>query len=226
MSYTPSQQVLERYADVLVNFALGGGAGVKRGDVVRIVAHEAAKPLYVELHRAVWRAGAHAIGAATCPTTTAASTSRATSTSSRATSRSTSSPATYMRGLVDQMDHQVAVHQRQRHARARGHRPGADHAPRPLDEAVPWTGAREKENAGRFTLDARPLRHARRWRPRRGSREEEYWQQIIERLLPRRGGPDRALARGERRRSATTSSGSTRCRSTACTSSARTSTCA
>ena len=62
MSYTPSQQVLERYANVLVNFALGGGAGVKPGDVVRIAAHEAAKPLYVELHRAVWRAGAHAIG--------------------------------------------------------------------------------------------------------------------------------------------------------------------
>ena len=58
MAYTPSQQVLERYADVLINFALGGGAGIKRGDVVRIVAHEAAKPLYVELHRAVWRAGA------------------------------------------------------------------------------------------------------------------------------------------------------------------------
>ena len=62
MSYTPSQQVLERYANVLVNFALGGGAGVKPGDVVRIAAHDAAKPLYVELHRAVWRAGAHAIG--------------------------------------------------------------------------------------------------------------------------------------------------------------------
>ena len=45
-----------------INFALGGGAGIKRGDVVRIAAHEAAKPLYVELHRAVWRAGAHAIG--------------------------------------------------------------------------------------------------------------------------------------------------------------------
>ena len=31
MSFTPSQQVLERYADVLINFALGGGAGIKAG---------------------------------------------------------------------------------------------------------------------------------------------------------------------------------------------------
>src|SRR5580704_4504726 len=62
MSYTPPQQVLERYADVLVNFALGGGTGIAAGDVVRIVAREAARPLYIELHRAVWRAGAHAIG--------------------------------------------------------------------------------------------------------------------------------------------------------------------
>jgi len=62
MSFRPSQAVLQRYADVLVNFALGGGAGVKPGEVIRVTAHEVAKPLYVELHRAVWRAGAHTIG--------------------------------------------------------------------------------------------------------------------------------------------------------------------
>ena len=63
MSYTPSKQVLERYADVLVNFALGGGAGIAPGDVVRIASEESGKPLYAELHRAVWRAGGHTIGA-------------------------------------------------------------------------------------------------------------------------------------------------------------------
>jgi hypothetical protein len=60
--FTPPQAILERYADVLINFALGGGSGIEQGDVVRIVAHESAKPLYVELHRAVWRSGGHAIG--------------------------------------------------------------------------------------------------------------------------------------------------------------------
>lgn len=60
--YTPSQKILENYANVLVWFALGGGKGIKRGDVVRIVCPEAAKPLYRELRLAVTRAGGHIIG--------------------------------------------------------------------------------------------------------------------------------------------------------------------
>ena len=44
MSYTPPKDVLERYASVLVDFALGGGGGIERGDVVRITAPEGAKP--------------------------------------------------------------------------------------------------------------------------------------------------------------------------------------
>ena len=63
MTYVPPQQILERYARVLVNFALGGGSGIKRGDVVRIVAPECAQPLYAELNRAVWRAGGHVLAA-------------------------------------------------------------------------------------------------------------------------------------------------------------------
>src|SRR5437588_515806 len=38
MSYVPSNEVLERYADVLVGFALGGGTGIKAGESVRVVA--------------------------------------------------------------------------------------------------------------------------------------------------------------------------------------------
>lgn len=60
--YTPPQKILENYANVLVNFALGGGKGIKRGDVVRIVCPESAKPLYRELRLAVTRAGGHVIG--------------------------------------------------------------------------------------------------------------------------------------------------------------------
>ena len=51
----------------------------------------------------------------------------------------------------------------------------------------------EKENAGRFTwtlgLYGTPAMAAEA-----GLSEEEYWQQIIGRLLPRRGGADRPLA--------------------------------
>src|SRR3989344_5577672 len=40
MSYTPSEKILKKYADVMVNFALGMGKGIKKGDVVRLSANE------------------------------------------------------------------------------------------------------------------------------------------------------------------------------------------
>jgi aminopeptidase len=61
MDYVPSEKILERYADVLVNFALGSGKGIKKGDVVRVTAHESAKPLYAAIHRAIIKAGGHMV---------------------------------------------------------------------------------------------------------------------------------------------------------------------
>jgi len=58
MSYQPSPQILEKYARVLVNFALNSGAGVKRGEVVRLIVSEVAKPLYVALRNEILKAGA------------------------------------------------------------------------------------------------------------------------------------------------------------------------
>ncbi len=57
--YIPSQKILQKYADVLVNFALNGGSGVKKGEVVQIAVPDVAKPLAKELHIAVLKAGAH-----------------------------------------------------------------------------------------------------------------------------------------------------------------------
>lgn len=54
-----SQDILRKYADVLVNFALNSGEGVKAGEVVRIVVPDVAKPLALELQNAVLKAGAH-----------------------------------------------------------------------------------------------------------------------------------------------------------------------
>jgi aminopeptidase len=62
MSYMPSDTILKKYADVLVNFALGGGKGIKKGDVVRISSSESAKPLYIMVCNAVVDAGGHVIG--------------------------------------------------------------------------------------------------------------------------------------------------------------------
>src|SRR3989338_3747827 len=59
--YTPSEKILKNYADVLVNFALGCGKGIKRGEVVRVSASESAKPLFMAVCNSVVDAGGHVL---------------------------------------------------------------------------------------------------------------------------------------------------------------------
>ena len=59
MSYQPSADLLDKYADVMINFALNSGEGVKPGEVVQLRVPEVAKPMLVALRRAVLKAGAH-----------------------------------------------------------------------------------------------------------------------------------------------------------------------
>ncbi len=61
MSYTPSKEILEKYADVMVNFALGGGKGIKKGEVVRVSATESGKPLFAAICNAIVKSGGHVI---------------------------------------------------------------------------------------------------------------------------------------------------------------------
>jgi aminopeptidase len=62
VTYRPPPELLERYARVLVRFALGGGRGVQPGQVVMISAFDDAKPLYVAVRDELIRAGAGVIG--------------------------------------------------------------------------------------------------------------------------------------------------------------------
>ncbi len=57
--YTPSPEILKKYADVLIKFALWGGKGVQPGDVVFIQVPECAKPMLKPLQIAVLEAKAH-----------------------------------------------------------------------------------------------------------------------------------------------------------------------
>jgi aminopeptidase len=177
MSFTPSQQILERYADVLINFALGSGAGIKRGDIVRIVAHEAAKPLYAELHRTVWRAGGHTIGHYIPDDDGDFNLSRDFY-ELAGDEQVDHFAATYMRGLVDQMDHQVGVlSDSDMHALE-----GVDPAlmmrsGRAMKPAMDWRT--EKENAGRFSWTL-GLYGTAAMAAEAGLSEAEYWQQIID----------------------------------------------
>ncbi len=60
-TYLPSPDILQKYAQVLVNFALNSGQGVKAGEVVRLIVSESAKPLLVALYKQVITSKAHPI---------------------------------------------------------------------------------------------------------------------------------------------------------------------
>ena len=45
--YQPSRELLGKYADVLVKFALNSGKGVEPGEVVQVVIPDVAKPMIV-----------------------------------------------------------------------------------------------------------------------------------------------------------------------------------
>jgi hypothetical protein len=42
--YTPSSSLLYNYADILINFALNSGEGIKKGEVVHVRVPETARP--------------------------------------------------------------------------------------------------------------------------------------------------------------------------------------
>jgi aminopeptidase len=176
MTYTPPAEILERYASVLVNFALGGGRGVQPGEVVRVVAPESAKPLYAALNRAVWRAGGHVIGGYQPDDNDAINLSRDfyELASDAQLDRFASH---YMRGLVDEMDHQVSViAESDPHALDTVDPAKIMRRGKSMRELLDWRG--EKENAGKFTwtlgLYGTPAMAAEA-----GMSQEEYWEQII-----------------------------------------------
>jgi aminopeptidase len=176
MSYTPPPEVLERYAAVLVDFALGSGDGVQPGEVVRVVAPESAKPLYVAVNRAVWRAGGHVIGGYQPDDDEHYNLARD-FLESADEAQLGHFPAHYMRGLIDEMDHQVSIL--------------ADADPHALDAVEParimrrgeamrqlldWRG--EKENEGRFTWTL-GLYGTAAMAAEANMSLQEYWEQIV-----------------------------------------------
>jgi aminopeptidase len=57
--YQPSSEILQKYASVLINFALNDGAGIRKDEVVQIVTQTPGMPLAKEMFRAVLRSGGH-----------------------------------------------------------------------------------------------------------------------------------------------------------------------
>lgn len=105
MDYQPSEEILYKYAKVLVNFALNGGKGVNPGEVVRLNVGLSALPMYRALVKVIIDSGAHVIGGLNDDMNR----------SGRyffdhANSKQLNFfPAKYGKGLVDQIDHSIAI---------------------------------------------------------------------------------------------------------------------
>lgn len=147
--YTPSQKILEKYADVLVNFALGGGKGIKKGDVVRVVCPETARPLYVEIIKAITKAGGHYLPAYLVDDTGRYNIAK--DFYSLATEGQLKFfPKKYMRGLIDEIDHQIYITGRSDPNYLRGVDPKKIMtAESSYGKLRDWW--KEKENKGKFT---------------------------------------------------------------------------
>ena len=169
--YKPSPEILQKYAQVLVNFALNSGNGVKKGEVVRLIVNECAKPLYIALRNQVLRSGA-------IPLTDYQPDDVARQYYELANSDQLKFfPAKFMRGLIDHIDHSIAIISETDKHELEGIDPQKIMTKsRALKPAKDWRDA--KENAGKFTwtlaLYGTPAMAAEaKMTP------SDYWDQII-----------------------------------------------
>ena len=176
MGYVVPTQYIERYADLLVNYALGSGAGISRGDVVWIHGGESSKPLYAELCRAVWRAGGLTIGEYEADGDSALNLRREMFEIATPEQTETFLEA-YWTGLADQVDHLVQVEAEADPRAMRTVDPARilarQVAHRPLDRRLD-----AKENSGAFSWTI-AMYGTEAMATEAGLSLEQYWEQII-----------------------------------------------
>ncbi|MBD5779193.1 aminopeptidase [Pelagicoccus sp. NFK12] len=181
MSYQPSEEILEKYADVMINFALNSGEGVKPGEVVQLRVPEVAKPFLVALRRAVLKAGAH-------PLVFFTPDDMAREFFELANEEQLSFFAEkFHRGTVDQIDHTVAILAETNKKEL----DGIDSkkimtAQKALKPYMDWR--RAKESAGNYTWTL-AMWGTQQMADEVGMSLEEYWEQIIEACYLREAKP-------------------------------------
>ena len=173
MSYQPSDKLLEKYAKVLVNFALGGGTGIKKGEVVYLQSPLSALPFYRALRKRILDSGGLMISSLGDDMSGYGRYFY----ENASQEQLTAFPHKYARGLVDQVDHRIAVI--------------AEFDVHELDEVEPkkmmlvqksnkpmadWFN--DKENKGLYTWTV-ALYGTPSMAKEAGLLLEDYWQQII-----------------------------------------------
>ncbi len=174
--YYPPQKILRRYAHVLVNFALGGGKGIKRGETVYLIAEECAKPLYSALRNTILRAGGHVISGYR-PSVDEKHNLERDFYLIAENHQLEFFPAKYMKGLIENVDHSISIISQTDREALKGIPPkkimqrGRAHKP-----YMEWSNA--KENQGKFTWTV-ALYGTPAMAREAGLSEREYWNQII-----------------------------------------------
>lgn len=171
-TYTPPQIILKRYADLLVNFALGPNEGINPGDVVQCVVPDVAKPLALELQNSILRAGGH-------PMMRLLPTGLDKDFYALASEEQlTFFPADYLRARIDLIDHQISIIADVDPFELKDTDPAKIMAARDSKKAArEWMI--EKETQGKFTWTL-ALWGVQSKANEVGLSLEEYWQQIID----------------------------------------------
>jgi aminopeptidase len=181
MAYTPSTKILTKYAHVLVNFALGSGNGIKKGEVVRVSSSESAKPLYIAVCNAIVSAGGHVVGNY-APDDEQGDKRRAESFTRYFYEHASDEqirffPEKYLKGLAEQIDHSIFIL-----ADANPHELKGIDPKKIMQRGVTLKPYKDwlnkKEWAGKFTWTIGMYGTPAMAREA-GLSEKEYWNQII-----------------------------------------------
>ena len=172
MTYQPSQEMLEKYADVLIKYALDNCTGVKPGQTVLVQVPECAKPMLKALRKSVLTAGANPI-IQYIPDDMARETFELAS-----DEQLKFFPESYLKGLVEQIDHSVYIIAETNPTELAGIGPKKlmmrQSAYKPYAE---WRDV--KENQGKFTWTL-AMYATQQMADEAGLSLEEYWGQIID----------------------------------------------
>jgi aminopeptidase len=173
--YTPPKALLETYAHVLVHYAIGGGTGITKGDVVSVHGNDACKPLYAEVLKAVWKAGGHVIEQYRPSDEPWFKVTRTFFEYSSAEQRAFF-PKQFYKGLVEQIDHSIVILAETNPHGLQGINPKKilerQQALKPYRD---WRN--KKENLGRYTWTV-ALYGTPQMAKEAGLTERAYWNQI------------------------------------------------
>ena len=103
-TFTPSQKIIDNYANVMVHYALNGGKGINKGETVWLVGQECSKPLFLAISKEIWKSGGNVIGRYLPDQTQRYGLNRMLL-ESGSDEQLEFFPAAYWKGIVDSVDH-------------------------------------------------------------------------------------------------------------------------